>query len=300
MSTKIQKPQPKRGKPLRQILIPALGAIAGILMLLYPVVSTRIHNADQQRIANDFSFTIAKHGQGELEQILKGADEYNQELSQGVILDPFLQDVAPNSPEYQRYLKRLNFDGVMGTVRVPSAKINLPIYHGTFADTLEKGAGHLFGSSLPVGGKDSHAVITGHTGLQNATLFDHLDSTKKGDAIYLNVGNRKLKYVVDDIKVVLPNETESLKRVAGKDLVTLITCTPYGINTHRLLVTGERAPMDEVEAKQIDAPVNYMEWQWWMIALVAGATATALVMIAIIWRIILVHKRRNKQENTQE
>lgn len=135
----------------------------------------------------------------------------------------------------------------MGQIQVPSVGINLPIYHGTFDDSLQRGTGHLYGSSLPVGGESSHTVITGHTGLQNMTLFDHLDQVKTGDEIYLNVYNRQMKYKVFDIRVVVPSDTERLRRVAGQDLITLVTCTPYGINSHRLLVTGQRVPLEPKE-----------------------------------------------------
>ncbi|MBV7363161.1 class C sortase [Actinomycetaceae bacterium TAE3-ERU4] len=282
----------------KHLIIPIIGAILGILMLLYPVVSTRLHNAEQQRIANSYSAKVSHLDNKETEKILAAADKYNTELAQGLILDPFLTDVAPNSPEYRAYLKQLGGEAIMGQVRVPSAKINLPIYHGTFEDALQKGAGHLFGSSLPIGGKDSHTVITGHTGLQNMTLFDHLPKVKKGDAIYLNVAGRKLKYIVNDISIILPDDTKKLRRVAGKDLITLVTCTPYGINSHRLLVTGERAPLDKEEATKefVPKPVEN-PWEWWMIALTAAAGIASLIVLYVIIRLIVAARRRKKEDN---
>ena len=181
----------------------------------------------------------------------------------------------------------------MATVKIPSIDVNLPIYHGTEAATLDKGIGHLFGTALPVGGESTHTVLTGHTGLGTATMFDQLTSLKEGDVFYIEVPGRHLKYQVTDIRVVLPNETETLNKVEGKDLATLITCTPYGINTHRLLVTGERVPMDEEAVAAEAAQVKGAVMKPWMIAVLA-AVALIIVVSTVLW-IVSRKRRKDKQ-----
>ena len=204
-----------------------------------------------------------------------------------------MESQRPNTPQYSNYLSQLDVNPVMATVKVPSADISLPIYHGTETSTLEKGVGHLFGTALPVGGEGTHTVLTGHSGLGSATMFDHLNRVKVGDVFYIEVLGRHLKYKVTDIRTVLPNETESLNKVAGKDLATLITCTPYGINTHRLLVTGERVPMDDQQVAAESAKVEPAVIQTWMIAVVVGIIAV-LIATAILWG--LARKNRKKRE----
>ena len=183
----------------------------------------------------------------------------------------------------------------MATVKIPSIDVNLPIYHGTDTATLDKGVGHLFGTALPVGGESTHTVLTGHTGLGNATMFDQLTSVKMGDYFYIETAGRHLKYQVTDIRVVLPHETESLNKVEGKDLATLITCTPYGVNTHRLLVTGERVPMDEEAVAAEAAQVKGSVMKPWMIAVLASV-AVILLVAGIIW----LRSRKRKDEEPQE
>ena len=180
----------------------------------------------------------------------------------------------------------------MANIKIPSINVNLPIYHGTENATLDKGIGHLFGTALPVGGESTHTVLTGHTGLGNATMFDQLTSVKMGDYFYIETAGRHLKYQVTDIRVVLPHETESLNKVEGKDLATLITCTPYGINTHRLLVTGERVPMDDEAAAAEAAQVKGAVMKPWMIAVLASV-AVILLVAGILW---LRSRKRNNEE----
>lgn len=180
----------------------------------------------------------------------------------------------------------------MATIKIPSIDVNLPIYHGTDTATLDKGVGHLFGTALPVGGESTHTVLTGHTGLGNATMFDQLTSVKMGDYFYIETAGRHLKYQVTDIRVVLPHETETLNKVEGKDLATLITCTPYGVNTHRLLVTGERVPMDEEAVAAEAAQVKGSVMKPWMIAVLASV-AVILLVAGILW---LRSRKRNDEE----
>ncbi|PRQ11059.1 class C sortase [Corynebacterium sp. 13CS0277] len=292
---------PDKGASNFRLYIPIVGVLLGIALLLYPVFATRHNDVVQQQQSNNYSIEVNGIPSETLAEELAAADTYNEDLRQGVILDPFIKDVAPDSEQYQAYLKYLDLTDVMSLVRVPAADVNLPVYHGTFDDTLQKGVGHLFGSSLPVGGDSSHSILTGHTGLPNATMFDNLTKVKEGDAIYLNTANRALKYVVNDIRVVEPSNVDTLGRVEGKDLLTLITCTPYGVNSHRLLITGERVPLDDIEeqaVKQIEEPKAH--WSWWMFVLLGGAILSAILMFGAIIRLWLLMRRSNEDKKDAE
>ena len=285
----------KKKVPLKRRLLaiaPPILLLAGILVLLYPVLATQYNNQRQERIASEFSAVADQAGPDAVAESLRRADEYNLKASESPILDPWLDAQRPGTAQYQDYLSQLNLNDVMATIKIPSIDVNLPIYHGTESATLDKGIGHLFGTALPVGGESTHTVLTGHTGLGNATMFDQLTSVKMGDVFYIETAGRHLKYQVTDIRVVLPTETESLNKVEGKDLATLITCTPYGINTHRLLVTGERVPMDDDAVAAEAAQVKGSVMKPWMIAVLASV-AVILAIAGVIW---LRSRKRTDEE----
>ena len=293
-SVSTQAPDKKK-TPLKWRLLtiaPPILLLAGILVLLYPVFATQYNNQRQERIASEFSAVAEQAGPDAVAESLRRADEYNLKASESPILDPWLDAQRPGTAQYQDYLSQLNLNDVMATIKIPSIDVNLPIYHGTDTATLDKGIGHLFGTALPVGGESTHTVLTGHTGLGNATMFDQLTSVKMGDYFYIETAGRHLKYQVTDIRVVLPHETESLNKVEGKDLATLITCTPYGVNTHRLLVTGERVPMDEEAVAAEAAQVKGSVMKPWMIAVLASV-AVILLVAGILW---LRSRKRNNEE----
>ena len=290
----------KQKSPLKRRLLaiaPPILLLAGILVLLYPVFATQYNNYRQESIASQFSAVAEDAGPDAVAENLRRADEYNANAAESPILDPWLDAQRPGTEAYQEYLSQLNINDVMATVKIPSIDVNLPIYHGTETATLDKGIGHLFGTALPVGGESTHTVLTGHTGLGTATMFDQLTSLKEGDVFYIEVPGRHLKYQVTDIRVVLPNETETLNKVEGKDLATLITCTPYGINTHRLLVTGERVPMDEEAVAAEAAQVKGAVMKPWMIAVLA-AVALIIVVSTVLW--IVSRKRRKDKPSPVE
>ena len=296
-SVSTQAPDKKK-TPLKWRLLtiaPPILLLAGILVLLYPVFATQYNNQRQERIASEFSAVAEQAGPDAVAESLRRADEYNLKASESPILDPWLDAQRPGTAQYQDYLSQLNLNDVMATIKIPSIDVNLPIYHGTDTATLDKGIGHLFGTALPVGGESTHTVLTGHTGLGNATMFDQLTSVKMGDYFYIETAGRHLKYQVTDIRVVLPHETESLNKVEGKDLATLITCTPYGVNTHRLLVTGERVPMDEAAVAAEAAQVKGSVMKPWMIAVLASV-AVILTVAGILW----LRSRKRKDEEPQE
>lgn len=275
-------------------IAPPVLLLAGILVLLYPVLATQYNNHRQAQIAEQFSAVAEELGPDAVADNLRRADEYNREAAEAPILDPWLDAQRPDTAQYQEYLSQLDLNDVMATVKIPSINVNLPIYHGTDTATLDKGVGHLFGTALPVGGESTHTVLTGHTGLGTATIFDELTSVQMGEYFYIETAGRHLKYQVTDIRVVLPNETESLNKVEGKDLATLITCTPYGVNTHRLLVTGERVPMDDASAQAEAAQVPPRVLQPWMIAVLAS-----VVVILCVAGWIWLRSRKRSQETLE-
>lgn len=174
--------------------------------------------------------------------LLKEAEDYNKKLTNLDVVDSFIDE---NFKVDDSYLKILNLDkdGMMGYIEIPKIGVKLPIYHTTNSDVMEKGAGHQAGTSFPIGGKGTHAVIAAHRGLPSSKLFTDLGLLRKGDVFYIHVLNKKVAYEVDKIKTVKPTDTKDIKLYKDKDYVTLVTCTPYSINTHRLLVRGERIPL---------------------------------------------------------
>lgn len=265
--------------PRPRLWIPVLLTIIGIGVLLYPVVVTNLNNFEQRRLAASYSESISQNRPETLDQMLKKAEEYNRSIPGIPVLDPWMARVSKNNYPYQGYLHQLDLLPEMGRLVIPSAKVDLPIYHGSEVETLERGIGHLYGSSLPVGGTDTHAVLTGHTGLPTATLLDNLINVEKGDLLYVEVMGRKMAYRVYDIRVVKPDDIKTLKVEGGRDLLTVLTCTPYGINSHRLLVTGERTALPP---EGIPAAGNQLAViQWWMWILLAFAVASGV--LAFFW-----------------
>ena len=280
----------------QRIALPLALALAAIVVLLYPVVVTQLNNIAQREAAAYYSQFETQTGDDVLSERLESAHRYNQMRATGPILDPWLARISEDNGDYQAYLEELNFDGMMGRLVLPTAKVDLPVYHGTSVETLERGVGHLFGSDLPVGGIGTHTVLTAHTGLPNATLFDNLTDVKEGDAIYIATAGQKLKYEVFSTEVVLPNETDSLSVQDGQDLMTLITCTPYGINTHRLLVHARQVELDAQEVEEVFDNTN-LTWQWWMYALIA---ASILILILAAWWAYAMYKKFNTRQNLQD
>ncbi|WP_084210153.1 class C sortase [Corynebacterium sphenisci] len=284
--------EPSR-RQARTVLAPALLVLLGLLVLLYPVVATQWNNAKQLRAAQEYSRIEQNIDPAKLSAAWESAQRYNAERASGPILDPWLSRVSEDNADYQAYLAELNQQEAMARLVVPAAMVDLPVYHGSTEKVLQRGVGHLYGTDLPVGGPDTHAVLTAHTGLTNATLFDNLKDVHTGDAIYVAVAGQRLKYEVESTEVVLPEETEGLVVQPGRDLITLVTCTPYGINTHRLLVTGHRVPMDPAdEAGFADSGLH---WQWWMWAILAAAL---LILAWLTWWLIRALRGRRAEAGT--
>lgn len=254
---------------------------------------------NQESVISAYENMIADKSDSVIEEELKRAQDYNDSLYGNVIItDPFDPDFMPRTDLKYESLINLNGDGIMGYIDVPKADINLPIYHGTSEEVLEKGAGHLRNTSLPIGGVGTHSVLTGHTALSSARLFTDLTQLEKGDVMYVHVLGKILAYEVDQIKVVEPNETDELKINPEEDYVTLVTCTPYGINTHRLLVRGTRIPYVAAEAEAQHNEAAPVESTWMLEykkALTSGAVLLCVIFILFI--IIRILWRRKKKRS---
>lgn len=278
----------QRGKPslFKEVWFVSLAVILGIILLLYPVVATQANNIRQQQISSAYSDNVEElpGGKAEAEEIVRKAQKYNHDNAAGPIIDPWSARVSSDNKIYQEYIAQLNTLPEMSQVVIPSINVNLPVYHGTEDETLAKGLGHLFGTALPVGGLNTHAVITGHSGMSDHTMFDNLPNMKVGDAIYINTYGEKMKYEVINTEVVLPEETDSLWPQPDKDLITLITCTPYGVNTHRLLVHAHRVPLDEEDQEAFDKFV-FPPLQWWMMLFIAIACIAIILLVLWIDRV---------------
>lgn len=215
--------------------------LGGVGLLLYPAVSQWVNNNYQSTVCAEYSDVVEELGDEKAEQELKKAEDYNDDLTEsvGLLEDPFMQADAVNNGSYGDILNATD-EGVMAYLEIPNINVMLPIYHGVEDGELKKGIGHLPETSLPVGGDSTHCVLAGHSGMSNARLLTDLPKLQKGDVFYIHVYNRTLTYTVDQIKTVLPTNTADLTIEQGEDYVTLVTCTPYGVNTHRLLVRGTR------------------------------------------------------------
>ena len=263
--------------------------LMAICLLVYPYIANYVfeHRADSVIDAVEKSTDAIPDE--EKEAAIQEAREYNAYIANGTVklTDPFTADQSYDGVDEYESLLRSSDDGVMGYVEIPVIDVSLPIYHGTSEEVLQKGVGHLQGTSLPVGGESTHTVLTGHTGLSHAKLFTDLTEVKEGDIFFLYVMGGKLAYQVDQIEVVLPSELDNLYVEQGKDLCTLVTCTPYGVNSHRLLVRGVRTDYQEA----VDNPDTYqsedVESKWMAeykraLLISIGCFAGGLVIATII------------------
>lgn len=235
-----------------------------MVLMGYPYLANYIFEHQTKSLVNAVEKVEEKIDDEEKEEIRKAVKYYNEEIfSAGVKLcDPFKEEVRNIKEEDYGKLLNTNEEGVIGIISVPTIGIKLPIYHGTSEKILEKGIGHLEGSSLPIGGESTHTVLTGHTGLSNAKLFTDLTELERGELFFLNILGEQLVYQVDQIKKVLPTDLEELYIKKGEDYCTLVTCTPYGVNTHRLLVRGTRIQPREPAFHYEEIKKKHVESKW--------------------------------------
>ena len=215
-------------------------------LTLYPVISNYVNQKYASQIHTAYQEVMEQADDSELLKTKELADAYNRTLVPGATEAYSQEGLQAASADYDSQLN-LAGNGIMGYVEIPKISVNLPIYHGTENDSLERGIGHLLGSSLPVGGENTHSILSGHSGMASQKMFTDLEQLIIGDVFYLHVLNETLAYQVVDINTVLPYDTSLLGIAPGEDLCTLVTCTPYGVNTHRLLVRGSRIPYAEAE-----------------------------------------------------
>lgn len=272
--------------------------LAGLSLLLYPFVANQWNNYRQKQLISGYEQVVSDKEAAEgidYDAERKKAEDYNEALLPCVLPDSFA--LAESSGVDPVYMNTLNIAGdeMMGSVEIPKINIKIPIYHTTEEEVLNKGAGHLEGSSLPVGGANTHAVISAHRGLPSASLFTDLDQMKVGDHFLLHVLDETLCYEVDKISVVKPEDTSALAVEDGQDLVTLLTCTPYGVNTERLLVRGHRVPYVEEEVKEEKTVLsgsslhtNYLLWVF------VGLSVTALFVFVLYLKETKLKRRTNK------
>ena len=253
--------------------------LAGLSLLLYPFISNQWNNYRQEKLISNYDEVVGekvRSGLIDYPSEWEKAEVYNNDLLPSVLPDSFA--VAEASEENEEYMSCLNIagDGIMGTVEIPKINITLPIFHTTNDEVLEKAAGHLEGSSLPVGGENTHAIISAHRGLPSAALFTDLDKMKAGDHFLLHILDDTLCYEIDQSAVIEPEDTDALAVEEGMDLVTLLTCTPYGINSHRLLVRGHRVPYVPEKLADEKIPLSDMSFHTsYLLWVIVGILVTA-------------------------
>lgn len=275
--------------------------LAGLSLLLYPFVSDQWNTYRQKRLISSYDEQIVEKeeaGEIDYDSEWEKANAYNEVLLPSILPDSFAVAEA-SEEEDKEYMSSLNLngDGMMGYVEIPKINVKVPVYHTTEEEVLERAAGHLEGSSLPVGGASTHSVISAHRGLPSAKLFTDLDKLEEGDHFLLSVLNEILCYEVDQVSIVEPEETEGLSVEDGEDLVTLLTCTPYGVNSHRLLVRGHRVPYEEVDMEKVPTGLlqgaslhtNYLLW------VIVGLAVTMLVIV-----ILYLYEKKKKAEKPKE
>jgi len=251
--------------------------ICGAAVFFYPRVSFWLAEYNQTVATQSHAAVISGLNQEEKDALWAAAIDYNRRMTESLVKDPFAE--TENVSPFDEYFDILDLgDGMMGSVRIPSIEVRLPIYHGTGEATLDKGVGHIKATALPIGGLSTHAVLTAHTGLRTAKMFDRLIELGQGDPFFIEVLDHTLAYRVDQIEVVQPDDISKLRVVPDRDYITLLTCTPYGINSHRLLVRGERFEYEGASFNDLDQ----RSFPWWIVVVVA----TLLIAIVMCGELV--------------
>ena len=285
-------------KKVITICIAALAFLIALGITLYPMISTWYNERHQAEVHIHYQEKVEQVDNTKLIEAKEQAVAYNQTILPGAQdEDSFSKEALLSASENYGSLLNLAGDGIMGYVEVPTIDVTLPIFHGTNNSTLERGVGHLLGSSLPVGGESTHSVLTAHSGMASQKMFSDLDRLKIGDIFFLDVLGEKLAYQVDQIKTVLPYDTTFLQTEIGNDLCTLVTCTPFGVNTHRLLVRGTRIEYEEAEViveekLETEEPVKSTWEQQYLQGILIGIGAVVILGLGLLifW---YVRRRRN-------
>ena len=279
----------------------ALMIVSGIGVAMYPVVSNAVAQRHASSVIESYNDNVQSMDAEKIDAAKEAARRYNQQLNNAID-----RDAAGEADDIgTSYVDMLDVGESLGYITIPKIDVNLPIYEGTSDDVLVKGVGHLEGSSYPLGGESTHSVLTGHRGLAEAVLFTDLDKLQEGDKFYLHIMDEVLAYQVDQVKVVLPEETDDLTIVQGQDYCTLVTCTPYAINTHRMLVRGIRVPYNgEEETGDTPQVVQYQAlhtgtvvkrivdaWPW------ISVTGSVIIGGEALLLLLLLHRCKKREED---
>lgn len=276
-----------RPKKILSLLLTGLLFLFALLLTFYPILSSRYNEAHQTKARAEYEEILAQTDTEEFDRLRSAAVDYNKTLGPGVSTEGYSEEYLQSASE--DYVNQLAVSGseIMGYVEIPKIQVYLPIYHGTGADSLERGVGHLLGSSLPVGGTSTHTILTGHSGMASQKLFTDLEQLESGDVFYLHVLDMVLAYQVMGTETVLPHDTGYLGIEQGQDLCTLVTCYPTGVNTHRLLVQGQRVEYTQAQQAQIESATeesnteSQWENQYWL-GIRLGVAAVAVVVVSLI------------------
>ena len=273
-------------------------------LILYPILGNALAEKNKSLVMTEYSRAVEEMTDARVEEMLAAADEYNAALSPISVSADGVYSLSGLTAAQEQYdeILAVNESGIMGQLEIPELDIRLPIYHGTDGSTLEKGVGHLLGSSFPVGGEGTHAVLTGHSGLSREKMLTDLEKMKVGDRFLLRVLDRTLAYEVHDIFIVLPDDTSHLGIQQDEDMCTLITCTPYGVNTHRLLVQGYRVPSESeavstaaVEATGEGSRVSSWQQQYFDGIYYGVILADTVVLVWVVVRETRRDRRRKEK-----
>lgn len=278
--------------------------LLAIGIMLYPILSSMYIDSHQAKLELQYQEQVEEKGNEELLKAKEEAVNYNKAIKPGTKEDEtFSQEAQIKAAKNYGNILNVNGDSVMGFIEIPKISVHLPIYHGTDDNILERGIGHLVGSSVPIGGKSTHAILTGHSGMASNKLFSDLKDLVVGDIFYIKVLDETLAYQVDQIDVVLPHEVANLRIMDGEDYVTLVTCTPYAVNTHRLLVRGTRIPYEEAENLELSASAVEVGLSTREKGLIKGvvmglSVSIVLIVIAVVFLTVKKHKKsKMKKDN---
>ncbi len=266
--------------------------VIGIALIAYPLVGSYMEERESAQVIANYDEKTAKLAADEVQAEFDAADAYNEALSKADVelTDPFDPSTIDDAPASYDDIFNTEGNGVMGYLEIPKIDVMIPIYHGTGNDVLQQGAGHMSNTSLPTGKPGTHAVFAAHTALPRARMFTDLPQLKEGDVFYLHILGRTLAYEVDQISIVEPQDSSKLAAVEGKNYVTLLTCYPYGINTHRLLVRGVGVPYEEAQAAEGEPAQSSI----WMTEYLHGIALCLAVYIPLVALIVYVVRRRRR------
>ena len=284
------------------LILMGLIFLIGLGIMLYPIISNLYIENKQKKVIENYENTIEDMPDESLIKEKERAEGYNKLITNNVIItDPFDPEQQKKIEQKSDYFNILNLndDGIIAYIKIPKIDVNLPIYHGTSEDVLQRGVGHLQSTSFPIGGEGTHSVLSGHTGLSTAKLFTDLNKLENDNIFYISILGETLAYKIDQIKVVEPHDTSDLVIEPNKDYVTLVTCTPYSINTHRLLVRGTRVPYTEEVEEEIKKEEKENVGSTWrdeyFKALVVGLGGLAILGL-IIFIIVLIAKKKGRKK----